>query len=151
LVGWYDIVEEPMRGLILFAHGARDPAWATPLQATSARAQALQPEWRVALAFLEFLSPSLPECGRSLAEQGCTQIDIVPLFLGAGGHVRRDLPALVAALQAEWPAVQWRLQTAVGEAPRLIEAMAWAACDLAATPATVATPATSPTQPPVAA
>jgi sirohydrochlorin cobaltochelatase len=35
--------------------------------------------------------------------QGCTDIEIVPLFLGAGGHVRKDLPARTATLQQRHP------------------------------------------------
>lgn len=122
------------RGLILFAHGARDAAWAEPLQATTRMTQARLPEWAVALAFLEFLAPGLPDCGAAMVAKGCTEIDVVPLFLGAGGHVRRDLPRLVAELQDRFPTVTWRLRHAVGESPLLMEAMAAAACGLALAP-----------------
>jgi sirohydrochlorin cobaltochelatase len=112
------------RGLLLFAHGARDPRWAEPFEAVVRRASAADPGVQVRLAFLELMSPSLPEAGRALAEAGCEQVDIVPLFLGAGGHVRKDIPALVAALEQGCPAVRWRLRPAIGENPALIEAMA---------------------------
>jgi sirohydrochlorin cobaltochelatase len=112
------------RGLLLFAHGARDPRWAEPFEAVAARARASDPGVTVTLAFLELMSPSLPEAGRALAEAGCGQVDIVPLFLGAGGHVRKDIPALVAGLEQSWPDVRWRLHPAVGESPVLIHAMA---------------------------
>jgi sirohydrochlorin cobaltochelatase len=112
------------RGLLLFAHGARDPRWGEPFEAVAQRARAADPDVQVRLAFLELMSPSLPEAGRALAEAGCEQVDIVPLFLGAGGHVRKDIPALVAALEQSCPGVRWRLRPAVGESPLLIEAMA---------------------------
>lgn len=118
-----------MRGLILFAHGARDPGWAAPLHDTVERVRAEQPGLPVRLAFLEFLEPSLEEAGDALVAQGCTHIEIVPLFLGAGGHVRKDLPARAAALQQRHPQVSWQLRPAVGESPRVIEAMALAALD----------------------
>ena len=55
-------------GILLFAHGARDPAWAQPFEATEralrARAQAQGAD--VALAFLEFMSPTLLEAGAQL-------------------------------------------------------------------------------------
>ena len=69
------------------------------------------------------MSPSLVEAGMALAEAGCQQVDVVPLFLGAGGHVRKDLPALLAQLQAAHPTVIWRLNPAVGESPTVVEAM----------------------------
>ena len=36
-----------------------------------------------------------------LVAAGCRAVDVVPLFLGAGGHVRKDIPVLMAQLQAE--------------------------------------------------
>ena len=113
-----------MRGLILFAHGARDPNWALPFERTAARVRELLPGARVGLAFLEFMSPDLALCGHQLVAQGCTEIEVLPLFLGAGGHVRRDLPAQLEALRLACPAQRWSLRAAVGESELLIEAMA---------------------------
>lgn len=111
-------------GLLLFAHGARDPLWARPFEAVVARVRAQSPDRPVRLAFLEFMAPNLVEAGTALATQGCTVVDVLPLFLGAGGHVRKDIPVLLAQLAEAHPQVQWRLRCAVGEAPAVIEAMA---------------------------
>ena len=115
------------RGLLLFAHGARDPRWAEPFEAVRQRVQASDPSLAVRLAFLEFMTPSLREAGDSLAAAGCTRVDVVPLFLGAGGHVRKDLPALLAELSAAHAGVQWQLRRAIGEVDSVIDAMARAA------------------------
>lgn len=111
-------------GVLLFAHGARDPAWATPFQAVAERVRALRPDAQVALAFLEFMAPDLPAAGAALAQAGCTEVAVVPLFLGAGGHVRRDLPELLARMQAAHPQVRWHLAATVGEHPDVIATMA---------------------------
>jgi len=116
--------QTPEHGLLLFAHGARDPAWALPFEAVARRCRDERPAQPVVLAFLEFMTPSLSEAGDALAAQGCSRVSVVPLFLGAGGHVRKDLPALLAALSARHPQVAWRLQPAVGESPTLVDAMA---------------------------
>ena len=123
-------------GILLFAHGARDPNWAIPFEAVSARlrsrsntAGAQAPE--VSLAFLEFMSPDIATAGDDLAARGCTQVSVVPLFLGAGGHVRKDLPRLLEELTARHPGVLWRLCPAVGETDILIQGMADAAWALA--------------------
>lgn len=116
-------------GLLLFAHGARDPAWARPFEEVAARCRAVRPQQPVALAFLEFMAPGLVEAGAQLAAAGCDVVDVVPLFLGAGGHVRKDIPVLLARLVAEHPAVHWRLHAAVGEADAVIGAMATVALD----------------------
>jgi sirohydrochlorin cobaltochelatase len=116
-------------GLILFAHGARDPRWAAPFEAVAARVRAGRPGVAVRLAYLELMTPDLPTAAAELLAEGCGAITVVPLFLGAGGHVRRDLPLLVDGLRAAHPAVRWSLQPPVGELPSLAEAMARAALD----------------------
>jgi sirohydrochlorin cobaltochelatase len=122
------------RGLLLFAHGARDPRWALPFEDVAGRIRAADPAVPVALSFLEFMSPGLVEAGASLAAQGCDRIDVVPLFLGAGGHVRKDLPALLEQLRHAHPQVRWLLRAAVGEEDEVIEAMARTALRATDTP-----------------
>jgi len=112
------------RGLLLFAHGARDAQWARPFEAVQPRVRQRAPGVPVELCFLEFMQPDLVEGARRLAAAGCSRVDVLPLFLGAGGHVRKDLPDLLAELAAAHPAVQWELRPAIGEAPSVIEAMA---------------------------
>ena len=111
-------------GLLLFAHGARDPQWAQPFEAVAALCTASRGPGRVALAFLEFMTPGLVAGGTQLVAQGCTAVDVLPLFLGAGGHVRKDIPVLLAQLAAAHPQVPFRLRPAIGEAEAVIQAMA---------------------------
>jgi sirohydrochlorin cobaltochelatase len=112
------------RGLLLFAHGARDARWARPFEAAAARVRAAAPGAAVELAYLEFMAPDLIEAGARLAAAGCARVDVLPLFLGAGGHVRKDVPALFERLRAAHAGIEWQLQTAVGEADAVVEAMA---------------------------
>lgn len=116
--------------LVLFAHGARDPRWSAPFEAVAAQLRAQRPDLPVRLAFLEFMSPTLPEAGAELAAQGCTQLQLLPMFLGAGGHVRKDLPLLIEALRAAQPGLQVNLLPAVGEIASVTQAMAAAALTL---------------------
>ena len=115
------------RAIVLFAHGARDPRWAEPFEAVAARVRAAAPDCRVALAFLELMAPSLDGAVAGLVGAGATRIDVVPLFLGTGGHLRQDLPPLVDALRAAHPAVDFHLHAAIGEHAVVVEAMAAAA------------------------
>ena len=115
------------KGLLLFAHGARDARWALPFEDVAQRIRSRAPELAVELSFLEFMAPTLREAGERLAAAGCTQVDVVPLFLGAGGHVRKDLPDLLADLARQYPATGWQLRPAIGEVDSVIEAMAIAA------------------------
>ena len=114
-------------GIILFAHGARDPRWATPFEAVADRVRAARPDALVRLAFLEFMTPDLGTAGAELAAAGCATVEVLPMFLGAGGHVRRDLPLLLDALRTACPAVVFTLHTAIGETASVSDAMAAAA------------------------
>jgi sirohydrochlorin cobaltochelatase len=117
-------------GVLLFAHGARDPDWARPFEQVAAELRLARPDAQVRLAFLEFMPPTMPEAADALASAGCARIEVVPLFLGAGGHVRKDVPALFAQLQAAHPHVRFSLHRAIGEEPSVISAMAAAATAL---------------------
>ncbi|MFZ6655823.1 sirohydrochlorin chelatase [Undibacterium sp. TJN19] len=101
--------------MVLFAHGARDPRWASPFQRLQKMTQESLPDATVALAFLEFMTPSLPELVAQLVAGGCEKIVVTPVFLGQGGHVLRDLPVIAEQLRANYPSLQLNIENAVGE------------------------------------
>jgi sirohydrochlorin cobaltochelatase len=119
-------------GLILFAHGARDPRWAAPFEAVARQIAMQQPNVQMRLAYLELMSPSLQDAGAQLSAAGCTRVDVLPMFLGTGGHLRKDLPPMMDRLRQSHPAVRWRLHEAIGEQPSVREAMAATALSLLA-------------------
>jgi sirohydrochlorin cobaltochelatase len=112
------------KGLIMLAHGARDERWALPFEQVALAVRQARPNAMVALAFLEFMAPDLVGAGAQLAAAGCRQVQVLPLFLGAGGHVRKDVPRLMQALRDQHPDVHWELGTAVGERAALVQALA---------------------------
>ena len=62
-----------------------------------------------------------------LAARGFDRITIVPMFLARGGHLRRDLPALVESLQRAHPGLHLRTTPAIGEDGDMLDALAqWA-------------------------
>ena len=120
-----------MDGLLLFAHGARDPAWARPFEAVAARIKGAKPATPLALAYLEFMTPSFEEAAHELVNAGCRRVHVLPLFLGSGGHVRKDVPALVERLrEAHGSQIEWRLHDPVGDAEPVSRAMAEVALTL---------------------
>jgi sirohydrochlorin cobaltochelatase len=112
-----------VQGLILFAHGARDPRWAEPLNRLRERVARAAPG-PVRVAFLEIMQPDLPAAAAELAAAGCRAVCVVPVFLGQGGHVRRDLAALLEAVSAQHPQIDVRVVPAVGEDEAVIDALA---------------------------
>ena len=110
--------------MILFAHGARDPAWAEPFEQLRHAVKLRLPETPVELAYLEFMQPDLLAAAERLADAGASQIDIVPAFMAQGNHLKRDLPELVKTAEARYPQVVFKLRAALGESPTVRDAMA---------------------------
>jgi sirohydrochlorin cobaltochelatase len=112
------------RALVLFAHGARAASWATPFERLRVLVQSRTPDVLVSLAFLELMEPRLPQLVAQLADQGIEAITVVPVFLGQGGHVLRDLPLMVDELAVQFPALRIDVAGAVGEDAAVLDAMA---------------------------
>ena len=109
---------------ILFAHGARDPGWAGPLWRVREQMLARSSGLRVELAFFGFIEPTLPDCVASLFNEGFERIVIVPMFIAQGGHLKKDLPLIVEELRHRYPQVVFEVAGPVGEAERVVQAMA---------------------------
>jgi sirohydrochlorin ferrochelatase len=106
--------------LLLIAHGSRQPeANADPSRAAA--------ELRrrgcgvVEACYLELAAPDIDEGGRRCVEQGAGRVVLVPYFLAAGVHVRRDLSAARSRLAERFPAVEFRLAEPLGPHPLLLE------------------------------
>lgn len=111
-------------GIILFAHGSRDPLWRLPVEAVAADISARQPETAVRCAYLELCTPSLPDAAADLIAGGARRVRIFPLFFGVGKHAREDLPLLIEQIRAAYPGVVIELLPAAGEFPQLTALMA---------------------------
>jgi sirohydrochlorin cobaltochelatase len=113
-----------MEGLLLFAHGARDPAWARPFEIVTERLRASRPGTPLAMAYLEFMSPDIETAAGQLVVAGCTRVHVLPLFLGTGGHVRRDVPLLLDRLRERYgDTVEWLLHAPLGEQEAVLQAI----------------------------
>src|SRR5262249_21152514 len=82
----------PVTALLLIAHGSRHPEANDDLRHVAAalrqRGHAV-----VEAAFLELADPNIDAAGERCVAQGAEIVVLVPYFLAAGVHVRRDLTA----------------------------------------------------------
>lgn len=111
------------QGIVLIAHGSRDPEWSRPFERMAANLARRLPAASIGLAYLEH-GASLEETVTALLAKGVSSIRIVPLFLGQGGHVKEDLPRLVR--QCARAGLQLHLESPIGERAEVIEAIAGA-------------------------
>lgn len=121
--------------IVLFAHGSRDPLWRTPIESVARAIAARHPHTPVRCAYLELCDPDLPTVAAQLiaayapferagGSKPIFSIRIVPMFLGMGKHAREDLPALVHALQAQYPQVHFEVVQPIGEDARVTALLA---------------------------
>jgi len=110
--------------LILFAHGARDPAWAAPFERVLAKVRERAPERAPMLAYLDLMQPDLASAIATQAGRGFASIRIVPLFLGPGGHVRNDLRRIIDEARESQPGVAIDLTAPAGEDDDVVAALA---------------------------
>jgi len=113
-----------MLGVIVFAHGSRDPLWRLPVESVAIQIVRSAPQTPVSCAYLELCEPDMATAARQLVEAGATQVRVLPLFFGMGKHAREDLPQLMAELGRAHPGVRFEQLPAAGEDPRLTALLA---------------------------
>ena len=114
--------EIPMTAVLLIAHGSRAAAANAD---TLALAAALAQRYPIAVAaFLELADPDIDAGAAECVARGATQVILLPHFLSAGTHVRRDLTAARERLSARYPQVEFLLAEPVGTHPLLVEVLA---------------------------
>ena len=109
--------------IILFAHGARDPEWAAPFEMIKRQLQAARADAHIELAFQDFMAPTLDEAVARAAASGAKRMLLVPLFMAQGGHLKQDLPRLVAKIRERHPQVELRVTPAIGDSPEILRAI----------------------------
>lgn len=70
------------------------------------------------------MQPSLPECVAALYAEGVRAVRVVPVFFGLGGHLKRDLPRIVAEMRAAHAGLAIAVDPPIGEQPAVMSAIA---------------------------
>ena len=112
------------QAVLLFAHGSRDPRWRLPVERLR-RTLARRLGGAVATAYLEFSRPDLESQVAAFVDQGFKRVRIVPVFLGAGRHLKRDLARKATALRRKH-SMRISVGRAIGEQSAVIAAIAGA-------------------------
>uniref|UniRef100_A0AAU2JPB2 Sirohydrochlorin chelatase n=1 Tax=Streptomyces sp. NBC_00049 TaxID=2903617 RepID=A0AAU2JPB2_9ACTN len=101
--------------LVAVAHGSRDPRAAHTALALLERVRELRPRLDVRLGHIELSDPPLDDVLRELRGEAV----LVPLLLGRGYHVKRDLPGSAARA----PHLRVAVAAPLGPHPLLVEAL----------------------------
>ncbi len=106
--------------IILLAHGSSDPRWCETFEQLAA--PTLSSVQHSAIAYMELAEPSLDTIISAGKANGTLNYTIVPLFLAAGRHLRKDVPAMIEQLESEH-GVHIKLADPIGKNPQLGDAI----------------------------
>jgi sirohydrochlorin ferrochelatase len=106
--------------LLLIAHGSRQPEANADLQELAGRLRNDGPYLVVQPSFLELAEPTIEDGAHHCVEQGARKVILLPYFLSAGVHVRRDLAQMQRRLAERYPNVEFLLAEPLGRHPLLV-------------------------------
>jgi sirohydrochlorin ferrochelatase len=107
--------------LLLMAHGSRQREANDDLHELAEQMRRLRRYAVVEAGFLELAEPTIDAAARRCVAAGVGRVLLLPYFLSAGVHVRRDLQLQRARLAEEFPQVEFRLAEPLGRHPLLRE------------------------------
>ena len=110
--------------LLLIAHGSREDEANADLHHAVAALRGRGEFAVVEAAFLELAEPDIDAGAAVCVGQGAERVVLLPYFLSAGIHVRRDLTAARDRLAERYPRVGFRLAEPLGRHPLLLEVVA---------------------------
>lgn len=131
LGGWYCAAEDSdiVKALLLLAHGSRDPLWPKAVEAVAQNVQASMAAGTVLCAYIEHTQPNFADAVASMFAAGHRRIEVLPVFIGAGRHVREDVQSLVQQALAQHPGLVLAVRPFLGDDPRFTDLVARMALD----------------------
>ncbi len=110
--------------LLLIAHGSRQEEANADLHFMVTALRGLGRYSIVEASFLELAEPDIHAGAAGCVERGAERVILLPYFLSAGVHVRRDLREARRRLGERFPRVEFRLAEPLGRHPLLLEVVA---------------------------
>src|SRR5262245_33007280 len=110
--------------LLLIAHGSRQPEANADLYHVVEALRRRGGFDLVEASFLELAEPTIEQAGAGCVARGAQRVILLPYFLSAGVHVRRDLTAIRDRMAERFPRVEFRLGEPLGRHSLLLEVVA---------------------------
>jgi sirohydrochlorin ferrochelatase len=112
-----------MKALLLVAHGSRRQQSNDEVDklAEQLRERCGEEYQIVHSAFLELADTLIPDGIRRCAQEGATEIVVLPYFLNSGRHVVTDIPEEVDSVRDELPGVEIKLASHLGASSVMLD------------------------------
>jgi sirohydrochlorin ferrochelatase len=107
--------------LLVMAHGSRNDEANADLLHLVEQLRRQNDYAIVEGSFLELAQPGIEEGAAGCVDRGAERVVMLPYFLSAGVHVRRDLADIRQRLMQRFPHVEFHLAEPMGRHPLLIQ------------------------------
>jgi sirohydrochlorin ferrochelatase len=112
-----------MKAILYIGHGTRSKKGAEEaksfLQRVINRVEVPIQEF----SFLELTEPFIDQGFQRCVERGATEITVVPLFLLAAGHIKKDIPEALLKLKEKYPAIEVKMRDPFGVQQAILDAI----------------------------
>ncbi|MFM7319197.1 MAG: sirohydrochlorin chelatase [Isosphaeraceae bacterium] len=112
---------EKIKAVLLIAHGSRRQEANQELVDLAQRLQGQLAYEIIEPSYLELAEPDIVAGGSACVAKGASSVLMVPYFLSAGMHIRRDLTEARDTLRQQFPDVEFHLGPPLGPHPLLDE------------------------------
>jgi len=76
------------------------------------------------ISFLELTDPLIDQGFKRCVERGATEITVVPLFLLAAGHIKKDIPEALEQISRHYPDIKLSMMDPFGVQGEILDAIA---------------------------
>ena len=113
-----------MKAILYIGHGTRSKKGAEEAKAFLQRVVANVNVPIQEISFLELTEPSIHEGYKKCIQKGATEITVVPIFLIAAGHIKKDIPEILTSLRNQYPNVAVTVKDPFGVQEEILDAIA---------------------------
>ena len=108
--------------VLIVSHGSREKSANIEFKRLVGKYRSRHPGWRVSHAFLDLVSPSIPEALETIVRSGkAKEILVLPYFLFAARHVKKDIPEILKTFRRKHPEIKVRMAKPLGSDSKLLD------------------------------
>ncbi|MDX8409497.1 MAG: sirohydrochlorin chelatase [Mariprofundales bacterium] len=108
--------------ILLVGHGSRNREGNEEIERVAALWRQRRPADRIEVCFIEFAEVLL-DAGLDVAASNATKVIVVPLILGAAGHVKMEIPHHIAAARQRHPEITFIMAKHLGAGTKILQAL----------------------------
>jgi sirohydrochlorin ferrochelatase len=109
------------RALLIVDHGSRQPEANQTIDEIARMTRQIRPGLIVEYAHMEMAEPNMAEGVARCVAAGAHEVIVHPYLLADGRHCKETIPEEIAALEIQYPDVQFRITAPLGPHRKLAE------------------------------